>query len=267
MSMVAQTWLYVNTAKHSLVTLWREDGELYARFADEVDRDGLNHIYMSNDITGLSHDVVMVSDKSCSVAGLYSGGLHGPRQLVLNSHTLFEAELPASVLKFRRGNTRPSWDRTWRRDISENAGNSKNRAESLGVSIDGSIRHFTILEEFVWRLLSFLQDHAFKLRSGSSSADHYRPAHWRSKPDPRMKHIDGDILRQLLRRGELEKLLIDSDDMESDDEHIISPIVEKFCLLGLDIWGLNNRHAAEEVKVMCIEETYRLLETLLRPVL
>ncbi|ORY18589.1 mono-functional DNA-alkylating methyl methanesulfonate N-term-domain-containing protein [Clohesyomyces aquaticus] len=55
-------------------------------------------------------NIVLVSDKTCSLVGLY----HSPKQTTqwqLAAETLFEANLPRSITRLQRGDIRPRWRR------------------------------------------------------------------------------------------------------------------------------------------------------------
>jgi hypothetical protein len=267
-------WLNVLTVKHSLVTLLLVDkrkhpkfadqhGQLAPQFADETERNGLDQIPLTNGFYNIKEDstLVMVGDSDCTVAGLWY--CKKAQSLVSNHKIVFEADLPCSILKFRFGRTRPPWDR-----MSKSSGtmSTYNAGELLGMGVDGSITHFTILEEDVWRLLRFLQNLAH--RSSNNPLMSHIPSQVGNKPDPRTKHVDGEVLRPYLSHRMLERLLMtDEARMEPSTD---SRVIEEFCSL---VNELHHRDAdpfeqpADGSLEGCLEKTYRLLVDILRPVL
>jgi hypothetical protein len=246
---VESSRVQVLTAKHSLVTLkLTEKGswDLSPEFIDEVSRPGLTQIQTAN--------LVMVADKECSVAGLWharSKGSH-PRD-----HTLvFEAELPVSMLSFQRGRIRPTWDRAWQGEAIQGViPTFGDDSELLGVSIDGSVTHFTILSEELWRLLGYLQNQIHK-GAHAAAPSYDRMLYEEEDHSPQAKHIDGDLLRRFLTAQNL-KALFEGDLGEARSN--------TFCDLVIAWYG----NGIDQINVFesCLDQTYMLLETLLRQVL
>jgi hypothetical protein len=269
-------WLNVMTSEHSLMTFLLVDrkkypqvgehhGRLLPQFDDEIGRDGLDQILLTNqDQHESSKDssLIVVTDKSCSVTGLW---YRKKAQVLAQDHkTIFEADLPASVLKLRLARTRPPWDMAWRGAIPNGVlPMSSNSTELLGIGIDGSIRHFTFLQENTCYLLKFLQDLA--MRSDDSCGTSRPYYHSGYRPDPRNRHVDGDILRPYLKGRKLEKLLVVDEAHRGDasDERML----ETFCKLVKNSYGEVASTSLNGTVESCLEETYRQLETLLRPVL
>lgn len=295
MSITASSWLNIHTARHSLLTykfstdignLQFEEQPTWApQFADEVDRDGLDHIVLTDDMNAAASQVILISDKACSVAGLSNAPSLEP--LAQNQHTLFEAELSASILKFSCGNTRPAWNMARKDTESRNATTCLHGAEVLGITIDGSIRHFTVLSEAVYKLLYLLQNRAHQIKAADTNTP-YQPIYWRSDPDPSIKHIDGDFLKTLLSRGCLERLLEaddssdyedgiqeDGEEMEEEREAQTRVFIKEFYILLMNTLDEAKRQVlvrgesggGGDLFEMCREETYQLLDSLLRPVL
>ncbi len=267
-------WLNVLTVKHSLITLLLVDkrkypkcadqhGQLAPQFADETERDGLDQILANTFYTNIKEDsaLVIVGDLDCTVAGLWY--CKKAQSLVSNHKVIFEAELPLSILKFRVGRTRPPWDRISK---SSAAKSTYNAVELLGMGVDGSLIHFSILGEEVWKLLHFLQNLAHR-SSGDPPMSHI-PSHPGNKPDPRTKHIDGEVLRPYLSHRMLERLLMTDEarlELGTDGR-----VIEEFCSLVNELHrgdGVLSEQSAGRSLESCLEETYRLLADLLRPVL
>ncbi len=62
---VVDSFVYVTTARHSLTILKFEDDQLRPQFSDRVARDGMHHLNISDS------SITLVSDKACSVVGLW----------------------------------------------------------------------------------------------------------------------------------------------------------------------------------------------------
>lgn len=268
-------WLNVLTVKHSLVTLLLVDKRKYSKFADqhgqfapqfadETERNGLDQISLTNDFyNNIKEDstIVMVGDLDCTVAGLWY--CKKAQSLVSSHKIIFEADLPCSILKFRLGRTRPPWDRISK---SSTAKSIHHAGELLGMGVDGSITHFSILEEGAWKLLRFLQNLAH--RSSDIPLMSHIPGQVGNKPDPRSKHVDGEVLRPYLSHRMLERLLMtDEARMEPRTD---SRVIEEFCSLVNELHRLGadpSEQSTDRSLESCLEETYRLLADVLRPVL
>jgi hypothetical protein len=268
-------WLNVLTVKHSLITFLLVDkrkhpkfaeqhGQLAPQFADETERNGLDQISLTNDFyNNIKKDstIAMVGDLDCTVAGLWY--CKKAQSLVSNHKIIFEADLPCSILKFRFGRTRPPWDRISK---SSTAKSIHHAGELLGMGVDGSITHFSILEEGAWKLLRFLQNLAH--RSSDIPLMSHIPGQVGNKPDPRTKHVDGEVLRPYLSHRMLERLLMtDEARMEPSTD---SRVIEEFCSLVNELHRLEadpSEQSTDRSLESCLEETYRLLADVLRPVL
>lgn len=269
-------WLNIVTSKHSLISLLLVDkkdypifaeqhGQLISQLTDEVERCGFDQVPITNDYYGeIAKDaaLVMVSDKDCSITGLWYRKKGQP--LGRSYGTVFEASLHTSILKFRFGRTRPSWDRML--EGSEINVTQKPAGELLGLGIDGSVTHFMLLEEPVWRLLTFLQDLARQSVDDSPPTHHLR--HILKKPDPRKRHVNGDILRPYLHHQNLETLLM-MENLRSENG-IESNVDDEFCRLVNDLpHDVNALGGQPEDTSLanCLARVNRLLADLFRPVI
>jgi hypothetical protein len=251
-------WLNVMTSEHSLMTFLLVDRKKYPQV-------GEHHGKLLSQFDDISKDadLIIVTDKSCSVTGLW---YRKTAQALAQDHkTIFEADLPASVLKLRLAKTRPPWDIAWKGTIPNGVlPLSPNSAELLGIGIDGSIRHFTFLQEKTCRLLKFLQDLA--LQSNNASWGTSRPYyHSGYRPDPRNRHVDGDVLRPYLKGRRLERLLVADEVGQGDGSD--RNVLETFCKLIKDSRDEAADTSLNGTMESCLEEAYRQLEILLRPVL
>ncbi|POS79152.1 hypothetical protein DHEL01_v202453 [Diaporthe helianthi] len=173
--------------------------------------------------------IVLITDQACGLNGRWI-----PWDSPGNDcEVLFEADLPSTVRRLRLGRTLPSWSREARKG-RQHGGSSKrfgllaasvNDAEILGMGIDGSLQHFTLLDLGAWRFLRFLQNisetsqelypftymqfgtdeekEAFDprpLASGSGSGSG-------SRSESVERQVDGDLMRRILDGRVLERLV------------------------------------------------------------
>ncbi|KAJ9131153.1 Mono-functional DNA-alkylating methyl methanesulfonate domain protein [Pleurostoma richardsiae] len=145
--------------------------------------------------------VILLCDRESGVAGLWV-----PWQRPGDDcEVLFDAELPASIRRFRRGRTRPGWLQSMRGPKYGIVPSTRDGADILGMCIDGSLYHFTLLSLDTWRFLRFIQNLASvspvlnalaKPETGSSDSDSddFDPE---PKPDQGLEmQVDGDFLKR-----------------------------------------------------------------------
>jgi hypothetical protein len=255
--------IYATTIAHSLevLTLARDiDGttKIIHAHGDQLTRNSLHHRLM-----GMSSDssFSLVSDKSCTVVGL-SSTINAKADVL---DLVFEAQLSHSILRFRGGNYRPIWDPTW--DETRGVVNriapppfQKLYTDVLGLSIDGSLHHFTIIDFNSWRVLRFIQN----LAMGSSKICEFTytmgALDVEPEPDsPTAMHIDGDILSRI-GPGDLEALLRvgDNSDETFDIQDCFSDLVRSL--------HPGRFHEMHDISAL-ISQAYKDLGFFLRPVL
>lgn len=137
-----------------------------------------------------------------------SGPLDHPD--LASGKTLFEAELPVTIMRFQIGDVQPAWRprEPPAGEIPPEGGNAettvdKRARDILGFSQDGSVYQFILLSDAAWRLLRFIQN----LTSRSSEVHVFRP----SRPPqthieprdgvPHLKQVDGDMLTRVAELG------------------------------------------------------------------
>lgn len=175
-----------------------------------------------DDSTSVSEteSIVLLSDQNCSVKGLWVPW-DTPGK---DCEVLFETDLPSSVRRLRHGRTLPAWSREKRRGHDKKFGllrASVDDAEILGMGIDGSMQHFTLLDMNVWRFLRFIQN------VSETSADLYPFTHVPFEevdgddeddeaggfdPTPMVDkglemQVDGDLMQRCLEKRALEGLM------------------------------------------------------------
>lgn len=183
------------------------------------------------EVAGLQTDeaqssIILVSDRECGVGGLWVPWRAPGKDCV----PVFEADLPSSIRRFRRGRTRPYWEQGRHPVKYGRLPSTVDDAEILGVSLDGSLYHFTLLSVEVWRLLRFIQNLAVAApelypfaREEAAEYPEIAPEpdlerDPSSDPEPRLDRslemqIDGDMLQRCLDKGALERLMSNPDDL------------------------------------------------------
>jgi hypothetical protein len=288
--------IYALTSEHSLEALrisisgaGQTAGSMVRVYSDQVARAGLHH----KEVT-VGRPVLLVSDKDCTVTGLWASD-HTKAETLM---TVFETELPSSIVRFRSAKCRPIWDANWSAPLGQaratNASNNhhgiglgsrhgregleidmvvdcaskldiipstRNHGEILGLSIDGSLTHCTVLGISAWRFLRFLLNLA--LQSPIICPFTYDRAEYPLEPslEPKiMMQIDGDILKRCLSDRRLEELLRIGQETEDS-----AGVYLRFCELLEELHGgpLGSKYGT----TVYVEHAYAYLEFYLRPVL
>lgn len=215
---VAGRKLYALTQHHSLEVI---DLDLVEQKKDlHVVGEGLmeqrtrpaTHMFDVGDLANGSPSwpLTLLSDRECGVAGAWVPKEGDGREFTI----ALEAELPASVRRFRRGHTRPPW---WRSAAQPRYGripSTVDDAEVLGICLDGSMQHFTLLSMDAWRFLRLVQDAATQYDHHDTKGGS-RTGGQLSEPSALSKtqlHVNGDILQSILIRRTLEQLFEDEND-------------------------------------------------------
>ncbi|KAB8303479.1 hypothetical protein EYC80_004896 [Monilinia laxa] len=266
--------IYALTRHHSLQILEviKTNGQiqLHHTHTDQLQRESLHHLQGKPNTSGSlgNSQIDLVSDRSRSVTGLcVSSGMK-----VDTLDTIFEAQLPASVLRLRSANCRPVWDCSWMvhkngtqvsGDLPARLGvihNDEINSETLGMGIDGSLYHFTMLDIPAWRFLKFLAN----LARSSSLVGGCPWEGWTDlEPEqtPRNMQVDGDILKIVVENGKLEELFRIGEHQTDENKREF----KRFCDL------LNMIHDKElkndDDPMFYIELAYDDLEVFLRPVI
>ncbi|RYP91367.1 hypothetical protein DL770_002507 [Monosporascus sp. CRB-9-2] len=205
--------LHVATTKHSLMILDYKgestlgENQMVLLHSDPVARTGIHSIEVGSFLDKERlRSITMLSDNSCGVHGLWSTSSDDePLKLV------FQAQLEASVRRFTRGHTRPPWELATHTPRFGCIQSARDTPDILGISLDGSLRHFTLLKKEAWLFLRFIQNLAM---ASSTICPHTYPsvAHGDFDPEPQLSpkhrmHVDGDILQRCLDQRMLENLM------------------------------------------------------------
>ncbi|RYP05995.1 hypothetical protein DL765_009643 [Monosporascus sp. GIB2] len=205
--------LHVATTKHSLMILDYKgestlgENQMVLLHSDPVARTGVHSIEVGSFLDKERlRSITMLSDNSCGVHGLWSTSSDDePLKLV------FQAQLEASVRRFARGHTRPPWELATHTPRFGCIQSARDTPDILGISLDGSLRHFTLLKKEAWLFLRFIQNLAM---ASSTICPHTYPSatHDDFDPEPQLSpkhrmHVDGDILQRCLDQRILENLM------------------------------------------------------------
>lgn len=161
--------------------------------------------------------IVLIADQECGLNGLWIPW-DSPDK---DCEVLFETDLPSTVRRLRLGRTLPPWSREARsRNGSKRFGllaASVGDGEVLGMGIDGSLQHFTLLDLGAWRFLRFLQNvsetsaelYPFTHMQFESAADEeaFDPRPSAADRDTLERQVDGDLMQRILDRRALEGLV------------------------------------------------------------
>ncbi|KAL8896943.1 MAG: hypothetical protein Q9207_007469 [Kuettlingeria erythrocarpa] len=163
-----------------------DDGKLQLLCADASGRSDIYHLKIP------TMSLVLSTDNECRVAGLWQDARG---QLGRTAPLVFEANLPGSITRLREV-PRPLWQRVL----------PKVRPTIIvGASENGAIYQFSLLDEHAWRLLAFIQNITLRdprvcpYPSPLVHEQHIEPRDVDVQKQNR--HINGDILDRLLRRG------------------------------------------------------------------
>ncbi|KAI1412203.1 hypothetical protein F5Y13DRAFT_200188 [Hypoxylon sp. FL1857] len=200
--------LHVLTTNHSLIILdykseLMDEGEqMRELYTDDTCRNGLHFI----DVGVYTSPITMLSDPMCGIHGLWIPS-EEDRPLKL----IFHAELQASIRRFGRGYTRPTWGAFKNRPRYGCIPSGLPGSDTIGLTIDGSLQHFTVLNEDAWRFLRFVQNLA---RASATICPHTSSSPTTDEFDlepqlyPKLNmQVDGNILQRCLNKRALEELV------------------------------------------------------------
>ncbi|PFH55970.1 hypothetical protein XA68_17315 [Ophiocordyceps unilateralis] len=221
---VARGHLLALTTMHSMEVIdysSKRGGGMTLIHSDRVSRSTIHMIETGAASAGHNGwPVTLLSDEAGGVAGIRIPS----RQQSKEFNVIFETMLPTSVRRFVRARSRPLWLAGGNSRRYANLTDRQDGAEILGVSLDGSLQHFTILGLDLWRFLCLIQNMA-RTCSDMSLSTEYTVAGGRQeaqvdeaidmnlnteldcKEHPKGLHVDGDLLERCLRQRGLEELL------------------------------------------------------------
>ncbi|KAF4125290.1 thermotolerance protein [Geosmithia morbida] len=153
--------------------------------------------------------VTLLSDIAGGIAGLWAPPSETNAQEMV---TVFEGRIGNPVRKFARGHCRPSWQIEGQDHRRFGClGSTLDGAEVLGISLDGTLRHFSLLTIELWRYLALVQMLA-QGRGGSTAGRGWNSHDGDEEPlepevDVRNMHIQGDLLNHIVENRLLERLV------------------------------------------------------------
>ncbi|CAM1511135.1 Fc.00g086480.m01.CDS01 [Cosmosporella sp. VM-42] len=204
--------VFALTAAHSLqvIDLHMESSlaEMSLLHSDQVTRYTSHLVDVGDSVEKPGEwPITLLSTTNSGFAGVWiPWGLRNKEFLVT-----FYGTLPASIRRFRRGHTRPIWVPAGRQKLYGCLSSTVDGAEILGVSLDGSLQHFTLLSPGLWRFLRLIQNLAHCSTTVCPFTHRGVPESgvvWSLEPQPAidMLHVDGDILKRCLDLEALESL-------------------------------------------------------------
>lgn len=220
---VREPYLYVSTARQSLVVLKVSDDRLVLHAHDRTRLDGLSHVHFNDS------NLSVTSSRGGRVSVLNETGITQNDKLM--PAALAEAHLPVSVMKLI---------------TATQASPSSFPHVIYGTTITGAVYRFLILNEKEWRLLRLLQN--LCIRDPTISPFTLKKKRRRnpveaessSLPPSRM-HVDGNILGRLAERGAgfLQQMLNsrDLDNPLSTEKGGSSAVLKHFAEAVQDLWG------------------------------
>lgn len=222
-----------------------------------------------------SESIVLVSDQTCGLRGVWIPW-DSPGK---DCEVVFEADLPSIVRRLRLGRTLPSWSKQTRRLKKFGVlAASIDEAEILGMGIDGSLQHFTLLDMNAWRFLRFVQNisetsadlypftyHPLEARN-SVTSDNFEPLF--EAPELETQ-VDGDLMQRCLDTRALEGLLGQRSEWVEMFVEYLDRVDDGRWTKGFQV-DENEEDATMDVderKRRYIELAYEILEYLLVPVI
>ncbi|RKF73165.1 putative thermotolerance protein [Golovinomyces cichoracearum] len=279
--------IYALTMSHSLevLKLVKSDSgntEIIRILGDPITRPSLNHIVLESNFGDSVH---LISDKLGNIIGLES-----TKNAMMNTlETKFEARVPESIIRLRRGMCRPLWDPIWvsdevkdsnylslYRNSSHEILTNMEKLDMLGLTITGSLIHFTILDVKSWRFLKFLNNLAIKSPRVCEFTyqENYNLDPLQAEISPKaMMHVDGDVLKRCLKNRLVEEILgFHAEESQNTADSETTMKLEKtkinFSILFGLLQDLHYGNLAEnEARNFYIKQTYCDLEFFLRQAL
>ncbi|KAK1479472.1 thermotolerance protein [Colletotrichum abscissum] len=237
-------------------------GEMTQVHADQVTRKS-NHFFDVGDDADpeLSWPVTLLTGMDRSFTAVWTPWKQPKRELEL----VAEGPLPASIRKLQRGRVRPEWVATEHLPRYGSIPSTVDGAEVLGICLDGSLMHFSLLNLQAWRFLRLVENLALRSPllfpySYEVSVVDNEEYDAEAKDTPKsMKHINGDLLQQCIDKRVLREI------MEGDSNH---DLLREY-LDGLDDgkWTASFQEDNDPHLTRYFDLAYDILDYFLAPVL
>lgn len=216
--------LFALTSLHSLEVIDYQSGEgtMELIHCDQVSRKTIHMVDVGNPADGYGQwPLTLVSDQAGSIIGLWVPLGQRDREF----EVVFEGMLGSSVRRFIRARSRPLWlvDNTHRRfgtlPITHDG------SDIIGVSLDGSMKQFSLLGLELWRFLLMVQtlahqNYGMALFDKTAINDKADIMSLDLQPSPRIMHIDGDLLKRCIKLHALEKSMISDETFALFCDHL-----------------------------------------------
>ncbi|TWU75557.1 hypothetical protein ED733_006221 [Metarhizium rileyi] len=217
--------IFALTTMHSLEIIDRRAGENHAMSLLHTDTISRTTVHMTDvgtevrdaDIDG-RWPVTMLSDHRGGLVGVWIPWGQRDREFQI----IFEGILPTSVRRFAQAKCRPLWLGPEKRTRYGVIANNEEGSEIFGVSLDGSLRQFTLINLELWRILSLVQNLALRSRASSDADSMVSDDDVDIEPrlHPKLMHIDGDLLYDCLNNRNLEKIVGTADGLDLFCEYL-----------------------------------------------
>jgi hypothetical protein len=266
--------IFALTTMHSLEVIDHRAGGETDMALIHTDAISRNTIHMIDIGTEEGHQtignwpVTMLSDHRGALFGVWIPWGQKNKEF----RTIFEAILPSSIRRLIRARSRPLWQELESQDHHYGViASDEDGSEVFGVSLDGSLRHFTLINLELWRVLSLIQNLALRSRllnafGGTASDSDSVMLDDEFDIEPRvhskLMHVDGDVLHHCLRSRLLESIVGVADGLDLFCEYLDG--------LGSGRWtdefrdGVGN---SEERNAAYFRLGYDILEYVLAPAL
>ncbi|KAG6017036.1 hypothetical protein E4U54_008585 [Claviceps lovelessii] len=228
---VSHNKIFALTTLHSLEVIDHRTGvgtDMVLSHTDSIARTTVHMIDIGTN-AGFPSDsrwpVTMLSDTRGGITGVWVPWGHQNKEF----EVIFESSLPTSVRRFAYANGRAPWLRSERQNRYGVIASTEGGTDVLGVSLDGSLRHFTLIDIELWRLLSLIQNLAQRrpyLKSPRASLSDSESMvsdeclDFEPQLHPKQMHIDGDLLSQCLEYRLVEKIVGTGDGFELFREYL-----------------------------------------------
>lgn len=258
--------VYALTTEHSLQVVnlraGKQGNDISKTPMDEFTRFTAHEIEMGDSVDKPGEwPISLLGDVEYNIAGVWAPW--GKRDGRFT--TVFDGHLSASIRRFRRGHTRPLWARSGGQRKYNSLLSTTDGAEVVGVAVDGSLYHFSLIGLDLWRFLRLVQSLAHHSEAICPLTHRPVPASedWQleSQPHQIVMQIDGDLLQRCLDRRALESLT------KIGDGAGLVLFCEYLDALDGGVYTEGLKDGSEDGEKGYFELAYSILEYLLGPVL
>lgn len=196
-----------------------DSSEMSLVHSDVVSRRALHMMDIGEPVTSDPNwPITLLSDDTLQVSGMWTPWKDREREF----RVLFKGKLLSRIRKFVCARTRPPWADKGQDSRYGVLRSGVDGGEVVGVSLDGSAHHFTILTLSAWRLLRFLTNIVYKneelYKLTMPTRAHLvasEDGEWIVDPDEYRDtmHVDGDLLQLCLSPRNLDQAIVSDDEL------------------------------------------------------